>query len=388
MDAMHVIGELLRNEDDNIDIAEAALIMEKEINPKINVTKYLDKIDEIADIIAPEISFLNLPKVVIENFSEALLCDYKAVQVNPLLMIYQADGSRKRRNAKNEEEQINNRISPFLLSTLLDDQAGCCASLSILYLAVGRRIGLPLSLVLLPDHAFVRLDVDNKINIEVTNSGVEVTDKEYRYNYTQKLQKPYMTDLSLKQEIGFLFLNRGNVWVLKNDYNHAIDDYTASLALGIVAPIVLSNRGMAYSYLHKYELAIADFDHASEIDPQDPSIYYNRASVLIEMKEYNKANADINEVIKLSPSYARAYYVRGCISSRKKENSKSLSDFDIAIKYNPNGRGFHEARATAYYNIGDYKKAWKDVKRAQEFGYEVNPELLEALQNAKAEPMK
>lgn len=66
------------------------------------------------------------------------------------------------------------------LAAALQRQEGNCLSTSTLYVLVGNRLGLPLHMVLVPRHAFVRWD-DGKvrINIETTSKGKEIPDSYY-----------------------------------------------------------------------------------------------------------------------------------------------------------------------------------------------------------------
>lgn len=57
---------------------------------------------------------------------------------------------------------------------------GNCLSTSTLYVLVGQELGLPIRLVIVPGHAFVRWDDGAaRINIETTAGGVEVPDEQY-----------------------------------------------------------------------------------------------------------------------------------------------------------------------------------------------------------------
>ena len=69
---------------------------------------------------------------------------------------------------------------PSGLGTVLHQQRGTCLGLSLLYLSVAKRAGLPLHGVAAPGHCFVRWD-DGKTrrNIETTGKGIEKSDSTY-----------------------------------------------------------------------------------------------------------------------------------------------------------------------------------------------------------------
>jgi tetratricopeptide (TPR) repeat protein len=66
-----------------------------------------------------------------------------------------------------------------LAATVLRARGNCLAT-STLYVLVGEALGLPLRLVIVPDHAFVRWDDGTvRINIETTSRGIELPDAYY-----------------------------------------------------------------------------------------------------------------------------------------------------------------------------------------------------------------
>ena len=68
----------------------------------------------------------------------------------------------------------------LFLHSVLDRKRGYCLSLSILYLSLGERLGLPLYGVVVPGHFFVKYD-DGQVhfNIETTSNGGTAPDEHY-----------------------------------------------------------------------------------------------------------------------------------------------------------------------------------------------------------------
>lgn len=68
----------------------------------------------------------------------------------------------------------------FLHGLLGTNRAGTCASLPVLYMAIGRRLGYPLKLVAAKNHLFVRWDGEReRLNIEATTQGLTTFDDDY-----------------------------------------------------------------------------------------------------------------------------------------------------------------------------------------------------------------
>jgi hypothetical protein len=80
--------------------------------------------------------------------------------------------SADQQNASNERF-FSNPASVFLTGCLSESRIGTCASLPVLYVAVGRRVGYPMHLVAAKGHLFARWD-DGKgarVNLEAANAG-------------------------------------------------------------------------------------------------------------------------------------------------------------------------------------------------------------------------
>ena len=68
----------------------------------------------------------------------------------------------------------------FLHGLLGPKRSGTCASLPVLYVAVGRRLGYPLKLVTAKNHLFVRWQSEHeRLNIEATTEGLTTFEDDY-----------------------------------------------------------------------------------------------------------------------------------------------------------------------------------------------------------------
>jgi tetratricopeptide (TPR) repeat protein len=90
-------------------------------------------------------------------------------------------------------------------------------------------------------------------------------------------------------------------------------------------------RAVIYLLDHKGKLAIADYTKVIELKPDGES-YYVRGNAYLEIGEYAKAIDDFTRSIKLDPAYYWSY----------------------------------KQRAKAYRNLGKFKLAQADERRAAE----------------------
>ncbi|MGZ3633271.1 MAG: transglutaminase family protein [Parachlamydiaceae bacterium] len=90
------------------------------------------------------------------------------------------------------------------LSSVIDSRRGICLGVSVLYLALAQRLGLPLEIVTPPGHIYVRYRQGRKIiNIETTARGIHVDSDEYLSLNTYQLQKR-----NIKETIGLVHFNQ------------------------------------------------------------------------------------------------------------------------------------------------------------------------------------
>jgi hypothetical protein len=108
--------------------------------------------------------------------------------------------------------------------TLADTTAGTCASMLVMYVAVGRRLSYPLKLVTTNSHVFVRWDGQNHdmpawretFNIEGTGEGISFPDDDYYktwpipINDEQVKASRYLLSLGPAEELAMFLAARGH----------------------------------------------------------------------------------------------------------------------------------------------------------------------------------
>ncbi len=124
------------------------------------------------------------------------------------------------------------------LPAVLDQRTGVCLGVSVLYLALAQRIGLPLEIITPPGHIYLRYRSENTlINIETTARGISLPCASYLGLNTTALQKR-----TIKEVIGLTFINQASsAWQRK--------DYQTTLALYKQALLFLPQDPTLYFFL-------------------------------------------------------------------------------------------------------------------------------------------
>lgn len=140
--------------------------------------------------------------------------DYQA-QYNPKLITIPSKESRTNDEFFREGSDI------FLQGLLSDRKMGTCASMPVLYVSIGRRLGYPVHLVATKGHLFCRWD-DGKerMNFEGTGEGINTYPdshyQEWPFTVTDQevKQSTYLINLNRQQELAMFLSNRAECLVV------------------------------------------------------------------------------------------------------------------------------------------------------------------------------
>lgn len=123
--------------DDQINLARASLLIARDAFPDLDVQSYLKQLDAWAEIIRPAIDS-PLQPMSIETLNDFLFDQLRF---------------------KGNDQDYSNPDNSYL-NIVMKQRLGLPITLSIIYLEIGWRLGLPLSGVSMPGHFIVRFDTD------------------------------------------------------------------------------------------------------------------------------------------------------------------------------------------------------------------------------------
>ena len=143
--------------------------------------------------------------------------DFKA-KYNPKLI---TDPSMRTEN----EVFFKDASNVFLQGLLTGDKMGTCASMPVLYVAVGRRLGYPVYLVSTKGHLFCRWENDKeRMNFEGTGDGIRIDpdEKYHKFPFTLTQHEiensTYLKNLTRAQELA-IFLDIRAACLVASDRN-------------------------------------------------------------------------------------------------------------------------------------------------------------------------
>lgn len=160
---------------------------------------------------------------------------------------------------------------------------------------------------------------------------------------------------------------RGEAKRKNEDYQGAIEDYTAAIEIDAGDVFALTNRADIFCRQNKdYERAAKDFSRVFELKPNYDFLFEKRGYCAESRKRYADAETDYSQAIALDDSESWTYFRRGVVYLFQKKAEKAVADFDQTIKLTPDDWTAYANRALAHEALGNRKKAEEDFKLSAE----------------------
>jgi len=327
------IENVLKLDENEIDLASSILLVSKRWNTQLNIYRYLDTIDEMAEQVRQAAGPSANNHKIIEAINSLL---FKKIGFKPV------------DNADNPDD--------LFLNSVLDNKRGYCLSLSILYLSIGERLDLPLYGVVVPGHFFVRYDDKNRsFNIETTQKGVNPSDDHYRkeFKIPDSTDGVYLRNLTKKETIGCFFNNLANIYYNNNQIEIAF--YYQQLAVALTPSLAEARTNLGNIYLKKNmtDSAIEQYERALRINPSDAKTHHNLANAYKKKGLTDAAIKQYSIAIELDPNYieiykglAQAYHTKGL-------DSKAIAILKNAIDVNSRDPDVYITLAGIYHDTGN-----------------------------------
>src|SRR6188508_2862718 len=142
--------ELVTLPDGAVPLAETALLLACEEYPQLEISPYLDKLDEIAWHVQPKLNAHNSPLDTIETLNDVLFGVF---------------------GFRGNTENYNDPRNSFF-NDVIERRMGIPITLSAVYLEVARRVGFPIFGVGMPGHFLVKYgDRTQEFFLDPFNSG-------------------------------------------------------------------------------------------------------------------------------------------------------------------------------------------------------------------------
>ena len=259
--------DLIKRPDEEIDLAHAALLIAKSINADLDIARYLIQIEALAAALAQR-----LPA----STSQA----DRIVTLNKFLFDEQGF-------APNIEDYYDPRNS--FLNEVLERRVGIPISLSILYIEVGRRVGLPLRGVSFPGHFLVKCKVNEGVVVldpYCRGASLSVDDLQRRLRevrggeVSRAIIAGMLVAANKKEILARMLRNLKAIYVERGEDNTALSVMEWIIALAPADASEVRDRGYLYARLECPRAAVEDLERYLELAPEAEDAQEVRARVI------------------------------------------------------------------------------------------------------------
>jgi protein O-mannosyl-transferase len=198
----------------------------------------------------------------------------------------------------------------------------------------------------------------------------------------ERALKDFTAAIALDPNYAEAYHSRGVVLGKQGKLKEAIADFTRAIDIEGALTAAYNNRGSAYGREGELDLAVRDFSRALMIDPNYAEAYKNRGIVYVMQGRVPDGILDFTRAVGSDPHYVEAYLNRGLIYGQEGRLQEAVSDLTRAIALDPSLAVAYQNRIVAYYGLKAYDQAWDDVMTMKARGYPLDPNVLEALKKA------
>ena len=272
---LQAFGELFSREDSRIDLARACLMVAQDPYPDLDIDRYLGEIERMALALRGRIS-------------QGCAVEERVVALNDFLF-----GDLGYHG--NAEAYYDPRNS--YLNEVIDRRTGIPITLSVLYMEVGKRAGLPLQGVSFPGHFLVRVRVrGGTLVLDPFQNGAPQSMDELRERLRRVVRESdrpleqFLEPATNRQIVARVLRN---LKVIYREQDRPAELLAVLNRILVVAPDAtaeLRDRGYAYQKLDCYRAALKDLSDYAEREPRAP----DAEEVRVRMAELQRLCARLN----------------------------------------------------------------------------------------------
>lgn len=252
--ATDLFREIVSRPSEQIDLAQAALLIALDEYPALSISSYLEHLDLLAAEVAK-----GLPFCVAERPMEAVEALNR--------QLFEVEGFKG-----NQEEYYEPRNS--FLNDVIDRRTGIPITLSLLYMEVSRRIGLKVDGVGMPGHFIVKCrHAGLEIFIDPFERGEILLEEGCRRKLIQlhgekfQFDPSYLNAVDHRQILNRMLLNLKGIYWSRQNYAKALGVIEKRLLISPGAATEIRDRGFAHYRLNRFSSAIADWSRYLQLRP-------------------------------------------------------------------------------------------------------------------------
>ena len=251
-EAIQQFAKMMQREDEEINLAEAALLIARTEYPELDLPKHLARLESMAGQITTDPGRSDIGNIL---------------ALNEFLF-------EREKFSGNEDEYDDPRNS--FLNDVLDRKKGIPITLSLVYMELARRNGLPVWGVSFPGHFLVKYAADSgEIIIDPFNQGAVMTrqdcDERLKSNFGEdaEFRSEFLDAATNKQILSRMINNLKGTYFRRRNYPRVLRMIEMGQAIDPGSREELRDRGMVRLLMGRYAEARADLTTCAALSPPD-----------------------------------------------------------------------------------------------------------------------
>ena len=252
--ASELFKEMVGRPESQVDLVSAALLIAWDEYPSLDIQRYLGEIDSMAAVLRSEIDFS----------IEARGLDAIGI-LNHFL--FHTSGF-----CGNTEDYYDPRNS--YLNEVLDRRLGIPITLSLVFMEVGKRLGMRIEGVGLPGHFIVKcLHAGSEVFVDPFNRGEILTADECRkrfeaqYGTGFQFKRSFLNSATKYQILTRMLANLKRIYLERQELQKALVAIEKILLIDPELHSEIRDRGAVHFKLNNFSAALADWIRYLEVQP-------------------------------------------------------------------------------------------------------------------------
>lgn len=248
-----------------IPLARGALLIAKEEYPELDIDRYLDFLASLTTEAEPLVRAGANTVEQVQLLSQFLFED---------------------KGFEGNRQEFDDPRNSFL-NEVCDRRLGIPVTLSVIYMEVGRRLGLNLHGVAFPSHFLVKaVDDQGELIIDPFGGGPILGLTDLRAHLAEIYGRPVELNTALLRAVrsrhilGRMLRNLKRIYLGKNDWNRALAALDRIIILDPRSLEDLLERGTLYERLECFQAALGDFQSFLSIAPEHTAADTARDAVI------------------------------------------------------------------------------------------------------------
>jgi tetratricopeptide (TPR) repeat protein len=375
-----VIIELLAQDEAKLDLGRAAIMVAHFVDEKVNAKELEKQLDALAAELVSKLKGKDTVSEKADAFLEFIFRDKG-------FMVQRADDKPN-----------------FLISDIIKVRRGACLGIAVFGAALAQRAGLPVHVVGVSGHVFLRFDDgDTYRNMEMLANGEGKSNIWYRKKWGFAKDAAgagkYLSNLTKKETLGLLLLHVATdsfgynkmekvlslagpvmkvlpsypdvyfhfafLHSISGDTDKAIELYAKAARLNSRFASAWTSLGLEYGLKKEYEKAEEAFKKGAEADPGDPSAYYHLGGLYRKKGDMDKAVKAFLSALRVDPARHEAAISLALTLDGMNKKAEARAVFKDCIKAAPASGNLHWAYARFLIRQKEYEPALQSLRKAR-----------------------